>query len=127
MDHPKKGIKEAEGRIVGFPVNLLGYTIDKARFNRLQIPGAEIVPEKLVNCHQGIRNAEFRIVVLYGFNNLAETSVKPFHGDCGCLFMRCVLVNLKALYESIGVPDLVTEVPPLLHLAFVIEDVIAGG
>ena len=108
----EQGIKESQGSLVSGPV----HTGAVGRFDDFKIPGAELIPEELIDSHQGVTDAELAEIVLHLGYGLCEQIAEP--ADCRCrgLALRCVRIHLPALYETEGIPHLAAEIASLLYL-----------
>ena len=111
---------------VGASESLRIHSLAVCRLDSLEVPRAVVIPEELVNRHQGIGDPKLGIVVFH----LCDYLVKPITEPLDCHFVDIALlkrfINFPTLYETEGVPYLVAEIPALLHLGFVIEYVVSG-
>ena len=115
--------------VKGFQHAALGSGIDGfavGRFHEFEEPAGEVIPEELIDLHEGFAQTVSGIEVCHRGGTLSETCFKPFHRLCGDFGLCFVFINLPAVHEAEGVPDFVAEVSSLLTQFFIKEDVVAS-
>ena len=96
MQHLEQIVKETNRRIIGLLVDRLCLAIDVCRFNHLQIPAGEFIPEQFIDCHQGFRDTILLELLLQFCVHLLEFCCKPFYSQLvtSGLFDICSLPSL---------------------------------
>ena len=122
MEQVEQVVEETDGRIV----NSLADGLAVSRLDHLQIPAGELVPEELIDSHQGFAQAVLAEEVGHfeGYGVLLR--LEPLHGQGGCFGHFDLGAHFPTLDEAEGVPYLVVEVTALLAQGVVEEDVVAG-
>ena len=129
-DERHYGVDELEQLLEEGAGGVVGGSVDGASpcgLDELEVPAAVVVPEELVDGHQGVGDAQLGVVVLHRLYRAREQAVEPFHGHCRFAGLRGVPVDLPSRDEPPRVPYLAAEVASLLDLRLVIEYVVAGG
>ena len=65
-------------------------------------------------------------MVFHRFDGTGQLVAEPFDRQGGSRCLRGAVVHRPALDEPEGIPDLRAEIASLLHLRFIVEDVVAG-
>ena len=123
MQHPQQRIKEAQSGLIGSLVDRLLIT----GLHHLQIPGRELIPEELIDSHQGLAQTVLREEVVHLYQGLIQLLLEPLHGNGSCLRLCQLLIHRPALHQTEGIPDLIIEVSTLLTQRIVERNIITCG
>ena len=126
MQHLQQLVEEVEGGVISLGVDGLLLSVDVGGLHHLQIPAGELVPEELIDSHQGLRDTILGEEIVEFGSHLFQFSVEPFHGQLLCTGLFDIVADLPALDEAEGVPDFIVEVTSLLAESLVEEDVVTG-
>ena len=77
VQHHEQLFEELQCLIVGLLVDRLCLAIDVGRLHHLQIPAGELIPEELIDSHQGLRDTILLEQVVHLSVGLLQLSLKP--------------------------------------------------
>ena len=131
VQHLQQNLEELERLVVSSFVDGLRFTIDVGGLHHLQIPARELIPEQLIDSHQGLRDTVFLKEVVHLLIGLLQLSFKPLGGnlvtsDTSLTSLTSVTGYFPALYQTEGIPNLVVEVTALFAECLVEQDIIAS-
>ena len=88
MQHLEQGLEETDCPLIG----LFVHRLTVCGLYKFEIPGAEVVPEELVNRHYSVADTVLGIVVFYSSDSLTQAFVEPLDGKfidiCRWLFFN---------------------------------------
>ena len=101
------------------------YRLLEAGLHNLQEAGAEVVPNQLVDGHEGLRKLIDLEILFHVGEYLIDALFHPCYGKFGVQRLRNVVVHRPAFHQAEGVPDLVVEVAALFAQCLVEQQVVA--
>lgn len=123
VQHAQQLVEETERRIERRAVDRLLV----GGLHHFEVPARKFVPEELIQLHQRLGNSVRGKIGLDRCERAVQHRVEPLHRQAVAFALDQPFIHLPALYEAVGVPDLIPEIASLFAERFVEQQVAAGG